>query len=121
MALPCACRAVDGAPDVLKRVAARYPTLRHIFADGGYAGPRLRAALKEIGHWTIQIVKRSDTAKGFEVFSLRHEQDRQVVEAGRIGRMRLAQGLPGDLHHLPGKRLGLVMAARDSRQRGQVA
>ena len=25
----------DGAPDVLKVVAARYPMLRHIFADGG--------------------------------------------------------------------------------------
>lgn len=29
----------DGAPDVLKSVAARYPMLRHVFADGGYAGP----------------------------------------------------------------------------------
>ncbi|MGX0878739.1 hypothetical protein ACSSV4_003442 [Roseovarius sp. MBR-154] len=31
----------DGAPDVLKAVAARYPMLRHIFADGGYAGSKL--------------------------------------------------------------------------------
>ena len=28
----------DGAPDVLKAVGTRYPMLRHIFADGGYAG-----------------------------------------------------------------------------------
>jgi len=37
--------------------------LRHIFADGGYAGPKLREALKQIGRWTVQIVKRSDTAE----------------------------------------------------------
>ena len=57
----------DGAHDVLKAVVARYPMLRHIFADGGYAGPELREALKASGRWTIQIVKRSDTAEGFEV------------------------------------------------------
>ena len=36
----------DGAPDVLKALAARYPMLRHVFADGGSAGPKLRDALK---------------------------------------------------------------------------
>ena len=39
----------DGAPDVLKAVAARYPMLWHVFADGGYAGPKLRDTLKVIG------------------------------------------------------------------------
>ena len=51
----------DGAPDVLKAIVSRYPSLRHIFADGGYAGPKLRDALKALGKWTVQIVKRSDT------------------------------------------------------------
>jgi transposase len=37
------------------------------FADGGYAGEKLRTALKRIGEWTIEIIKRSDTAQGFEV------------------------------------------------------
>jgi len=32
----------DGAPDVLAAAAERYPMRRHIFADGGYAGPKLR-------------------------------------------------------------------------------
>jgi putative transposase len=35
--------------------------------DGGYGGPKLRDALDKIGKWTVQIVKRSDTARGFEV------------------------------------------------------
>ncbi len=36
----------DGAPEVLKAILYRFPWLRHVFADGGYAGPKLRAALK---------------------------------------------------------------------------
>ena len=61
----------DGAPNVLAAIAARYPGLRHIFADGGYAGPKLRDALDAIGRWTLQIVKRSDTADGFEILPRR--------------------------------------------------
>lgn len=77
----------DGAPDVLKRVAARYPTLRHIFADGGYAGPKLRAALKAIGRWTVQIVKRSGTAEGFEVLPRRWVVERTLAWLGRCRRL----------------------------------
>ena len=77
----------DGAPDVLKRVAARYPTLRHVFADGGYAGPKLRKALKSIGRWTVQIVKRSDTAEGFEVLPRRWVVERTLAWLGRCRRL----------------------------------
>jgi transposase len=77
----------DGAPDVLKRVAARYPTLRHVFADGGYAGPKLREALKSIGRWTVQIVKRSDTAEGFEVLPRRWVVERTLAWLGRCRRL----------------------------------
>ena len=65
----------DGAPEVLKSIRYSHPNLRHIFADGGYAGPKLRDALEGIGDWTIQIVKRFDTAEGFEVIP-----GRRVVE-----------------------------------------
>jgi Transposase DDE domain len=43
-----------------------FPWLRHVFADDGYAGDKLKEALRRIGKWTVEIVKRSDTAKGFE-------------------------------------------------------
>jgi len=56
----------DGAPCVLASIRSLYPWLRHIFADGGYAGEKLRQALKRMGEWTIKIIKRSDTAQGFE-------------------------------------------------------
>jgi len=77
----------DGAPDVLKRVSARYPTLRHVFADGGYAGPKLREALQSIGRWTVQIVKRSDTAEGFEVLPRRWVVERTLAWLGRCRRL----------------------------------
>ena len=57
----------DGAPAALASIRRSSPWLRHVFADGGYAGPKLRGALDRIGEWTIQIVKRSETAKRFEV------------------------------------------------------
>jgi transposase len=55
----------DGAPALLASVRVRFPWLRHVFADGGYAVGKLTTALESLGKWTVQIVKRSDTAKGF--------------------------------------------------------
>jgi len=81
------CRAVNGAPDVLEAVAVRYPMLRHIFADGGYGGPKLRGALKAIGRWTIQIVKRSDTAEGFEILPRRWVVERTLAWLNRCRRL----------------------------------
>ena len=54
----------DGAVDVLKAVQKRFPWLRNVFADGGYAGNKVRTALAGSGAWTIEIIKRSDKAKG---------------------------------------------------------
>jgi putative transposase len=34
--------------------------LHHAFADGGYAGDKLTAALARQGKWRIEIVKRCD-------------------------------------------------------------
>lgn len=77
----------DGAPDVLKSISVRYPMLRHIFADGGYAGPKLRDALKAIGRWTVQIVKRSDTTEGFEVLPRRWVVERTLAWLNRCRRL----------------------------------
>ena len=53
----------DAAPDVLKAIRYRFPWLRHVFADDGYAGEKLRTALAGKGNWSIEIIKRSDTEK----------------------------------------------------------
>jgi putative transposase len=41
----------DGALELLMVIRYRYPWLRHVFADSGYAGPKLRKALAGKGDW----------------------------------------------------------------------
>jgi transposase len=77
----------DGAPAVLKSIRHAFPWLRHIFADGGYAGPKLRGKLAKIGDWTMEIVKRSDTAKGFEVIPRRWVVERTFAWLNRCRRL----------------------------------
>lgn len=77
----------DGAVDLLKGVRRRFPWLRHVFADGGYAGDKLRKALSSAGDWTIEIIKRSDRAKGFEVLPRRWVVERTFAWLGRCRRL----------------------------------
>lgn len=73
----------DGAVDVLKVVRYRFPWLRHVFPDGGYAGDKLKQALAGSGDWTIEIIKRSDKAKGFQLLSRRWVVERTFAWLGR--------------------------------------
>lgn len=77
----------DGAPDVLKGLRYRFPWLRHIFADGGYAGDKLMLALAGHGKWTIEVIRRSDKAKGFEVLPRRWVVERTFAWLGRCRRL----------------------------------
>ena len=77
----------DGAPDVFCRLKREAPKLRHVFADAGYAGPKLRDALIGIGRWVIQIVRRSDTAKGFELLPRRWVVERTFAWLGKCRRL----------------------------------
>ncbi len=77
----------DGAPLVLAEIIRRFPWLRHVFADGGYAGDKLRQALRRIGKWTVEIVKRSDTAKGFVVLPRRWVVERTLAWLNRNRRL----------------------------------
>ena len=77
----------DRAPLVLAEIVKRFPWLRHIFADGGYAGNKLKDALRRISKWTIEIIKRSDTAKGFEVLPRRWVVERTLAWLNRNRRL----------------------------------
>ena len=77
----------DGAPVVLKSILKRWPWLRHVFADGGYAGPKLKGALKKVGKFTLEIIKRSDSVKGFEALPRRWVVERTFAWLGRCRRL----------------------------------
>jgi len=58
-----------------------------VFADGGYAGKKLRAALKLHNDWTTEIIKRSDTTQGFEVLPCRWVVERTFLWLERCRRL----------------------------------
>ena len=78
----------DGAPGIFAKLRREAPKLRHMFADGGGdAGPKLRDALVSLGRWTLQIVKCSDIARGFEVLPRRWVVERTFAWLGRCRRL----------------------------------
>lgn len=68
----------DGAKLVLARLAGRFPRLRLLWADGGYAGA-LIGWVEERWGWTVAIVKRAAGEKGFTVLPRRW-----IVEPGAL-------------------------------------
>ena len=60
----------DAAFRVLVTLRARFSTISLVWADGGYAG-RLVVWAKSVLSLTVQIVKRSDDTKGFELLPRR--------------------------------------------------
>jgi len=84
----------DGAPEVLASIRTSFPWLRHVFgkpapakAGGAYAGEKLQTAMEGQGDWTFEIIKRSDTAKGFEVLPRRWVVERTFAWFGRNRRL----------------------------------
>jgi hypothetical protein len=75
----------DGAPAVVSLASASYPTVAHLFADGGYAGEKLENALQKIEGPAIEIVGRSDGATGFAIVARRcHDFSSSIVDSAPL-------------------------------------
>ena len=77
----------DGAPIVLACVRRMFPRLRHVFADSAYAGAKLATALKPLGRWRLEIVKRPAGVHGFEVLPRRWVVERTLAWLSRNRRL----------------------------------
>ena len=76
----------DGACHLLRRARRLFPFIKHIFADGGYAGEKMALVVWRTGAWKLEIVRRSDV-KGFEVLPKRWIVERTFAWISRNRRL----------------------------------
>jgi putative transposase len=76
----------DGAKLVLEPLIGRLPRLERLWGDGGYAGQLVTWA-EERGGWALEIVKRSDDARGFVVLPKRWVVERTFAWIGKCRRL----------------------------------
>ena len=78
----------DGGAFVMATMFGLYPFLMKLYADGGYQGPLFRRAVAKImARLNVEIVKRSDHAKGFVVLPKRWVVERTFAWLGRCRRL----------------------------------
>jgi transposase len=78
----------DGGVLLMATLFGLFPFLRKLYADGGYQGPVFRQALKRIlRQIDLEIVKRSDHAKGFQILPKRWIVERTIAWLNRCRRL----------------------------------
>jgi transposase len=78
----------DGGVFVMATMFGMYPFLMKLYADGGYQGPLFRRAVAKImARVNVEIVKRSDHAKGFVALPKRWVVERTFTWLGRCRRL----------------------------------
>ena len=78
----------DGGELVMATLFGMFPFLLKLYADGGYQGPLFRTAVKKVmKQVNMEIVKRSDTAKGFVLLPKRWVVERTFAWFGRCRRL----------------------------------
>src|ERR1700681_1115957 len=80
---------------LLSTLFGLYPFLQKLFADGGYQGAVFqKASAKLLPHLEIEIVKRSDHAKGFELLPRRWVVERTFAWFNRFAWPRISKISP---------------------------
>src|ERR1700730_388357 len=78
----------DGGGLVMATLFGLYPFLLKLYADGGYQGPAFQGAVKAaMASLNVEIVKRSDQAKGFVVLPKRWVVERTFAWLNRGRRL----------------------------------
>jgi len=77
----------DGLLPILKEARRLFVFIKKILADGGYQGQATATAVAALGQWELEIVKRSDQAKGFVVLPMRWIVERTFGWFGRCRRL----------------------------------
>ena len=78
----------DGGAMLMATLFSLYPFLLKLYADGGYQGPQFCQAIASIiAQLDVEIVKRSDAAKGFVVLPKRWVVERTLAWLGRCRRL----------------------------------
>jgi transposase len=77
-----------GGSLVMATLFGAHPFLLKLYADGGYQGPQFREGLRTvIRKIDVEIVKRSDNAKGFAVLPKRWLVERTIAWLNRCRRL----------------------------------
>jgi transposase len=78
----------DGGALLMATLFGLYPFLLKLYADGGYQGPVFQKAMKSImAEVDVEIVKRSDHAKGFVLLPKRWVVERTLAWLNRCRRL----------------------------------
>jgi transposase len=78
----------DGGALLLATLFGLFPFLRKLYADAGYQGPKFKTALKRVlRRVKLEIVKRSNAAKGFVVLPKRWIVERTIAWLNRCRRL----------------------------------
>jgi transposase len=78
----------DGGVLVMASLFGLFPFLLKLYADGGYQGPQFKdGLLKAMRQVNVEIVKRSDAAKGFTVLPKRWVVERTIGWLNRCRRL----------------------------------
>lgn len=76
----------DGAKKVVTKIRFDCPRLKKLFADGAYAG-KLEKWVRTFAECELEIVRRTDRAKGFEVLPKRWIVERTFGWLNRYRRL----------------------------------